>query len=126
MYFKDLSKYKYVGKADNSLNIGWLSRCHKFKTGEVPEEFVNKLWKYLRYPVQVCRGFHVCELCKEPYNGPLIVKNKGTLRKTGYYEMRIWGKDGKIYAVPSLIYHYVTCHNYKPPQEFIDAVKNYF
>jgi len=27
-----------------------------------------------------------------------------------------------LYAAPALIYHYVVEHDYKPPQEFIDAV----
>ncbi|MCX7805518.1 MAG: hypothetical protein N3A38_10060 [Planctomycetota bacterium] len=37
-------------------------------------------------------------------------------------EIRVLGRDGKIYAAPTLIYHYVVAHKYRPPQEFIDAV----
>ena len=36
--------------------------------------------------------------------------------------MRVWGKDGNVYAAPSLIFHYILQHGYQPPQEFIDAV----
>ncbi len=121
MYFKDLTKYKYMNK-EESLNIGWLKKGHFFKTGEVPEEFIEKLWNYLRYPVQVCRGFHTCDLCKNPKTGVPTVAFKSEKRKVGYYEIRVWGQDKKVYAAPSLIIHYILQHHYKPPQEFIDAV----
>lgn len=122
MYFKDLTQYKYMAKED-SLNIGWLEKGHLVKKGEVPEEFIEKLWKYLRYPVNVCRGFYVCSFCKKQEKDMLpVVTFKGEKRKTGYYEIRVFGEDGKVYAAPGLIFHYVLQHNYKPPQEFIDAV----
>lgn len=63
MYFKDLTKYKYMDKED-SLNIGWLEKGHIVNKGDVPEEFIERLWNYLRYPVHVCRGYHVCSLCR--------------------------------------------------------------
>ena len=53
MYFKDLTKYKYTDKED-ALNIGWLEKGHMINKGDVPEEFIEKLWKCLRYPVNVC------------------------------------------------------------------------
>jgi len=43
----------------------------------------------------------------------------------GYAEIRVFGKSGKIYAAPNMLYHYVTVHHYKPPNEFLQAVKNY-
>jgi hypothetical protein len=36
-------------------------------------------------------------------------------------EIRVIGKSA-IYAAPTLIYHYVVEHQYKPPDEFIEAV----
>lgn len=121
MYYKDLTKYEYMTKED-SLNIGWLQKGHLFSKGDVPEEFLEKLWKYLRYPVQVCRGFHACDFCNIAQKGVPIVEFKGEKREVGYYEIRVWGKDGNVYAAPSLIFHYISQHGYKPPQEFIDAV----
>ena len=32
------------------------------------------------------------------------------------------GATGRVYAAPTLIWHYVTEHGYRPPDEFIDAV----
>lgn len=121
MYFKDLTTYKYMDK-EEALNIGWLKKGHFFKTGEVPEEFIEKLWRYLRYPIQVCRGFHMCDFCKNTKTGMPTVTFKGETRKVGYYEIRVYGQDEKLYAAPSLIIHYILQHHYKPPQEFIDAV----
>jgi hypothetical protein len=40
----------------------------------------------------------------------------------GSAEIRVPGKDGKVYAAPNLIYHYIKDCGYLPPQEFIDAV----
>jgi hypothetical protein len=35
--------------------------------------------------------------------------------------MRVAG-DGRVYAAPSLVHHYVIAHGYRPPDEFIAAV----
>jgi hypothetical protein len=40
----------------------------------------------------------------------------------GNGEIRVIGSAGKVYASPVMIYHYMSEHNYLPPQEFIDAV----
>ncbi len=121
MYYEDLTKYEYMGTED-SLNVGWLEKGHFVNQGEVSGEFIRKLWKYLRYPVQVCRGFHNCDFCKKPAKGVPIVAFQGEKREVGYYEIRVWGKDGTIYAAPSLLLHYILEHGYQPPQEFINAV----
>lgn len=122
LYFQDMTEYRYGRKKESSLNIGWLEAGHPVHKGEVSKEFMEKLWKYLRYPVNIYRGFHTCNLCIHPEDGIPVVEANGEKRKVGYYEIRVWGNDGKVYAAPSLFYHYITHHNYKPPQEFIDAV----
>lgn len=120
-YYEDLSPYHYLAH-DNAKNIGWLDGGTPFETGAVEDAFLERLWSFLRYPVNVCRGFHTCTICKEPsMNEPWVAYN-GIRRSVGYYEIRVWGKDGTIYAAPSLIFHYITQHAYHPPQEFIDAV----
>lgn len=122
MYYKDLSKYCYLDKEEVSYNVGWLGRFHRYNKGDVSEEFLDFLWEYLRYPVNVCRGFHECEFCKNRHRGVPIIEYKGVKRKAGYYEIRVFDKDGTMYAAPSLIFHYIVEHNYRPPQKFIDAV----
>ncbi|MDR0286881.1 MAG: hypothetical protein LBI03_04115 [Clostridiales bacterium] len=62
-YYPDLSDYCYGGRADGSLNVGWLDNIHLFNTGIVSEKFLDGLWAFLHIPVNEYRGFHVCELC---------------------------------------------------------------
>ena len=42
----------------------------------------------------------------------------------GWAEIRVFGDDGKVYAAPNMIYHYVTAHHYKPPDEFVRALRS--
>jgi hypothetical protein len=37
-------------------------------------------------------------------------------------EIRVVGNNGRVYASPMMLVHYVEAHGYLPPQEFIDAV----
>lgn len=46
MYYKDMTKYRYGGSKEDSFNIGWLESGKPITKGEVPKEFVEKLWKY--------------------------------------------------------------------------------
>lgn len=124
MYFKDLTPYKYFESEIEMKNIAWLEKGHLFKKGEVPNEFKDKLWKYMRYPVRVCRGFQRCPFCSLGKNEVPTTTYNGQTRNVGYYELRVWGKDDTIYAVTSLIFHYMESHRYKPPKEFIEAVMN--
>jgi hypothetical protein len=34
----------------------------------------------------------------------------------------VFGSDGRTYAAPTLVYHYVVRHHYSPPEEFVRAV----
>ncbi len=124
MYFKDLTPYKYFESEIEMKNVAWLEKGHLFKTGEVPSEFKDKLWKYMRYPVSVCRGFQRCPFCSLGKNEIPTTTYNGQTRRVGYYELRVWGNDDTVYAVTSLIFHYMESHRYKPPKEFIEAVMN--
>lgn len=109
-YFQDLTPYAY-GRIDRDrecLNIGWIGKDENFTTGETSEEFLKKLEEVEKsdeFTSERHKGFHRCELC-----GDLM----GTQVK------KISGE--KCYKFPSKISHYVKDHNYKPPQEFIDAI----
>jgi hypothetical protein len=41
----------------------------------------------------------------------------------GYSEIRVIGPSGQSYAAPSLIYHYINQHRYKPPDVFLAALR---
>jgi hypothetical protein len=108
-YFEDLTPYSYfrVDKGEPvPVNIGWLDPDRPFPQGPTTEEFRTKLRQLCEQPVQQTRGLHRCEFCLGP---------------VGSAEMRVEGK-GRVYAAPVLVHHYVVAHDYRPPDEFIEAV----
>jgi len=145
-YFKDLSIYTYGShRRYGEINVGWLDPDYPFPQGDVTPEFVEKLKQFCAFPVWRTRGIYPCMVCEpwefyerkhnkyakpEPsedekqkiYKEVHEVEINGKIRQLGCAEIRVCGKDGKIYAAPNLIYHYVAAHKYLPPQEFIDAV----
>ena len=107
-YFDDLSICTYSDPEGTDLAVGWLSKDNPFPTGKTSYIFrLNLAWIVEHRLINQTKGFHTCDMCGE---------------SKGSSEIRITGKDGKIYASPSMIVHYVDDHFYKPPQEFIDAV----
>ncbi len=52
----------------------------------------------------------------------LVEKYGGGELVLGSAEIRVFGSNGVTYAAPDMIYHYVAEHEYKPPDEFIEAV----
>lgn len=142
MYYADLEYYQIYGKYyKNNINIGWLDANINFEKGKVDKQLVEKL-KYLTSLVNeqdkwkmthpsgivvhrmfVSRGLpHACPFCKEEVK--LLVNNKEIV--LGYNEMAIPSKDlTKLYIFPTLLYHYIKTHNYKPPTEFLEAIESF-
>jgi len=130
-YFKDLTPYEYFGRETlnpKPLNIGWLGVEMPFEKGATSREFKDKLLKFCsdEYIVLIARGFHACEFCNLSYEQwHKEQKNrygdKAHWASIGDGEIRVLGKSA-IYAAPALIYHYVIEHQYKPPDEFIEAI----
>lgn len=107
MYYPDLSPYVYLGREPNTFNVGWLSAAYSYQTGDVPEQFIERLRACLTITVRPTFGGHDCELCNDECWGE---------------EIRVFGEGDIVYAAPTMIYHYVVDHHYRPPQEFIQAV----
>ena len=124
-YYPDLSPYQYLEGADSqSLNIGWLDGSMPYPTGTTSDEFRERLLEYCfsDNTVQLTRGFHVCNLDNCTCSLPPPPEHRG--ERVAYFggsEIRVIGKSA-IYAAPTLVYHYVVAHSYKPPDEFIEAV----
>lgn len=123
-YFPDLSLYTYhsTGEGENTLNVGWLDITQPFQKGEVPTDFIDRLWEFCRTRIVVMRGFHQGQFCENSSDGIPTIQYKDEVFKAGYSELRVFGKENIIYAAPNLIFHYIIGHRYCPPQEFIDAV----
>jgi hypothetical protein len=131
-YYEDLTPYQYSARNEppklNSLNVGWLSRDKPFSIGETSQKFKDRLFQFCldEYVVNIARGFHVCEFCsisteKWVEVGKSRYGEKAHWLGIGNAEIRVLGNSA-IYAAPTLIYHYVTEHQYRPPDEFIEAV----
>lgn len=124
-YFKDLTPYEYYKPEANTLNVGWLGAGQRFSKGKTAQAFKDKLFAYCldEYVIHIARGFHQCEFCTmsvEEWVKPRY-GDKAHWLNLGDGEIRVIG-ESVIYAAPTLIYHYVVEHRYKPPEEFIQAV----
>ncbi len=131
-YFKDLTPYGYLARdeplAPKPLNVGWLSSQMPFEKGDTSQEFKDKLLKFCsdEFIVLIARGFHICEFCdlsSEQWFEEQKDKDgkKAHWASIGDGEIRVRGKLA-VYAAPALIHHYVAQHQYRPPDEFIEAV----
>ena len=72
----------------------------------------------MKYPLGSLR------LAASPDGYPALVRKDGLRLELGRAEIRVFGDRGKIYASPNMLFHYVTAHHYKPPDEFIQALKH--
>ena len=133
-YFPDLSHYIYGQECGyypaliTPLNVGWLGRGESFPTdttGWPDQNFLDNLalFEQRAYLVNLTRGWHLCELCEgaakeyqEDWETCLVAG------KLCHDEIRVLGGDGVVYAAPAMLRHYVTTHQYKPPDSFIQAI----
>ncbi|WP_025698332.1 ankyrin repeat domain-containing protein [Paenibacillus durus] len=110
--YKDLTCYS-LQHFENAKNVGWINKKEDFHKGSVTKEFIEKLWGYIKYPLNTVRDANESKVML--FNG-----EKVTL---GFSEIRVMSEDGKNrFAAPDLIFQYVMEYNYCPPKEFINAV----
>jgi hypothetical protein len=101
---------------------------------------LEAVWQYCKFPVAQMRGRHECEFCwsqlPQPSDKASLLaalrdhdnrvwrsERNGETLFLGSAEIRVFGSDELIYAAPTLIYHYISIHHYKPPEEFLRALK---
>ena len=121
-HFPDLTPYAYAPSPDPAFNVGWLDASAPFPTGPTPTAFHQKLLAYCRpqYVVRRYRGVQTCPFCAGPQT-VVQVGSGGEQITLGNGEIRVIGTE-VVYAAPTLIYHYVVDHGYRPPQAFVEAV----
>lgn len=120
-YYPDLSRYTYDSMPEDLdvggqlvLNVGWLDPLHPFyPRGWTSGAFRRKLREFCEHTRIRHRGYHycglgTCALVRPKGNGIVLIRNGTT-----------W------FAAPSLVYHYVTWHWYRPPDLFIQGVLEY-
>jgi len=123
-YFKDLSEYEYDLRfaRPGTRNIGWLGHGHEFPTKPPSDDLLESLWIFCSISVALARGGHDCEFC--PSGSAYIAKWNGQQLLQSCAEIRVFSEQGRIYAAPNLIFHYVQVHHYHPPEEFLEALHN--
>jgi hypothetical protein len=121
MYYPDLSPYTYLGQEEpDTFTIGWLDTAKPFPTGDTPEEVRKRLLRLCATPIHRTRGWHACPFCDDEY--PVRIDLSGQRVALGDGEIRVVGANGKRYAAPNLVCHYIDKHSYSPPDEFQRAV----
>ena len=105
-----------------TLGVGWRDLSQPFTRGQVATDFFSTLMRLLVDPWQpaVCAGRHPCPFCRFS-GGPGRVRFDSTEATVGNSNLFVPG-NGVLYVAPSLIAHYVDAHEYRPPDEFVDAV----
>jgi hypothetical protein len=115
MYYPDLATECQLGQSLHVRAIGWLERGQECKRGSIPSNFFDALAKQLEsawQPVSAC-GSHYCDLCDSPtYPAHTAAGSRNLFIPT----------DTHLFIAPELVLHYITHHQYQPPQQFIDAV----
>jgi len=128
-YLPDGAPYTYRAVVDSSrvICVGWLDAKHPFTRGAVDQDFLVAL-RYLciNHSIDRMRGYHWCNLgdCDTRQRRPpsTIPLEDGDAYPLGDAEIWVEREDGIEIAAPNLVYHYVTEHQYRPPDYFVDAV----
>ncbi|MGC5329189.1 HEAT repeat domain-containing protein [Micromonospora sp. DT62] len=111
MEYLDLSPYDYLGFPLPMRAVGWLGRRHGVQ-GASATPMTGAQLERLRAASQrlgsITLGWHDCDFC-------------GAFKGNGEY--RYYLPDGKIYAAPMMILHYVEEHGYRPPRELCDGLQ---
>jgi hypothetical protein len=116
MFIADLSTEGYFVRGEAIRAVGWLEGDHPYSRGSVPAPFLQRLKEQVEsqrveptFRIIMFLGWHDCSLCPP---GDRMRESRNLLIPT----------PEVLYAAPAMIVHYIEDHDYRPPQEFIDAV----
>jgi hypothetical protein len=98
---------------DREKFLGPLAKLSRARRAHMAARFVALWDEALR---QALRGYAKMSLAVNPKTRERV--------ELGWAEIRVFGDDGKVYAAPNMIYHYVTAHHYKPPDAFVRALRS--
>ncbi len=117
MFIADLSTRAYFVHGERVRAIGWLEGHEPFVRGPVSVAFLAVLKAHVAAAHQVVlfRGLHSCSLCPDGLRAY-------DRERAGYRNLLI-PTGGLLYVAPELIAHYVEHHGYRPPEEFVAAVR---
>lgn len=123
-YYPDLSAYAYMGGRfgpPGAKNIGCLAREHAFDAAPPSAALLDALWRLCKVSIAQTRGVHECAHCPQE-DEAYVGTHDGETLLLGTSEIRLVTDGGVVYAAPTLMFHYVKCHQYRPPDEFVAAL----
>ena len=134
MEYDDLSSYTHAAAYVHPgvLNFGWIGDGFEVRRSASVDHLAQHLVRYLPYRVARTRGLHLCPFCPPPeqeagddaiwgmLERPVAQEVAGEL--LGSAEIRVPGSNGRVYAAPDLVVHYVAVHGYCPPEEVVHAI----
>lgn len=124
MYFSELSPYSYNPRfiGQGIFNFGWINKDSILEHGPGSEDWIEQLKLAGTTPVSPTRGYFACEFCAAP---AIRLREQRPSLANGFGNGELWipNSDNRIFAAPILVLHYVTEHNYRPPEEVIEALR---
>ena len=138
MKYDDLSIYEISEEPEKNgplYCVGWIGRGENMPVGETPDLFLDKFYELCYSNIfETYRSATPCLICfpsmkemrEAMFDGSGIDKYASHSEKNkkillGSSVLLIKG-EAENYICPDLLWHYVSDHNYKPPQKFIDIV----
>ena len=120
--FEDFTEYSYLSDSarPDTKNIGWLGEESSFKIAIQPDNVLDLVWSACSISIAQTRGFHLCPFCGK-FSANCADRGSESLF-LGTTEISVLSKNGRIYAAPTLMYHYMAVHHYCPPDEFLTAL----
>ena len=126
MHYADLSSCDYGSLLQHEswkvpiLAVGWLERFRRYRKGVVEDEIVERAELFREQTSEnfsgfIFRGLHGCSLCLGGSSRSGI--------KDSHVNLLIPGEDC-VYVASGGLVHYMTKHSYRPPDEFIEALKS--
>jgi hypothetical protein len=120
-YYADIAPCTLFGYYPSVVAVGWLEPEHPYNKGEVDASVVSTLAELLVDPwaPAALGGGHRCSFCggRESHS----FKHHDRTIALGANNVFVPGAVS-VYLAPSLILHYITDHQYKPPAMFVEAV----
>jgi hypothetical protein len=110
------------------IRVGWLGPTFPGARGDSRE--CLPMLQRLDQAASVAQtmGWHRCHFCRDQHAGQTPITSwpawyPATFegRALGDAELVVRGTDDQVFSVPNLIIHYIDAHNYRPPQDFVDA-----
>lgn len=112
------------------IRVGWLGPTYPGGTGDARECLPTLQRLNDSALVAGTRGWHMCHFCRDQQARQAPITSwppwyPATFegRSLGDAELVVPGTDGQVFSVPNLIIHYIDAHNYRPPQDFVDACR---